>query len=115
MWKTLLDSSAVNFCSRQLSRSRSPAPWKPRGPERDEGAVSPRHIPLWLKMLGLPDFLLLFPLAGALLTACPQSLRAETGSGVATRQDTVAHIVSTSPVVPCVSARLQSFIMILSF
>jgi len=66
-------------------------------------------------MLGLPDFLLLFPLAVAFLAACPESLHAETGSGVTKSQDTVAYIVSTSLVVPCVSARLQSFIMILSF
>lgn len=66
-------------------------------------------------MLGLPDFLLLFPLAAAFLAACRERLCAETGSGVAISWDTVAYIVSTSLVVPRVSARLQSFITILSF
>lgn len=66
-------------------------------------------------MLSLPDFLLLFPLAVALLMARPKSLHVETGSGVAGSQDTVAYIVSTSLVVPRISARLQSFIMILNF
>lgn len=53
----------------------------PRGSEWDEGPTSPRQILLWLRTLSLPNFLLLFPLAVALLRACPRSLLAETGSG----------------------------------